>query len=96
MTNPNILIPYEDYTKIKQDADDKAAALAILGAEFADETCRLIALKAVLGYVEPEEEGNEEPNTDPTEPEPDTTEPTDPTEPTTDPTSDPTTDPTNP
>ena len=78
--NPNILIPYSDYIAVKKDADDKAAALAILNAEFPDEACRLVALKSVLGYVEPQPDPEPTPEPDP-EPTPDPDPTTDPNDP---------------
>lgn len=65
MANDKIYVPYEDFKKLEEDSVDKSNVLAILGAEFPDDTCQLIAIKAVLGYVDPED------NTDPIDPNPD-------------------------
>lgn len=53
---PGVNLTNEEYAALIKDKSDKEAAVAILGAEFADETCRIVALKTVLGYVEPEED----------------------------------------
>lgn len=72
MNNPNVLLPYEDFIKISEKANKTNAILSILGTEFPDETCQLIAIKSVLGYVDPEkpelEPEPEDPETDPSEP----------------------------
>lgn len=63
MPQTQILVPYEEFSKLKSDAEAKKAALDLLGVEFADPEDKIIAIKAVLGYVEPEEP--EDPETDP-------------------------------
>lgn len=101
MSNLNVYIPYTDFTQLQQDSAKLASVIAILGTEFPDDTCQLIAIKSVLGI---EEEKEEEP-TDPVDPNPDdtqdpgNTDPTDPPaggdpDPTDPPTGDPGSDPT--
>ena len=77
----NVMVAYDDLMKLQKDSADKAAVISLLNQEFPDDTCQLIAIKAILGIVE-----NEEENTDPVDPEPsdpgtgdpDTTDPSDP------------------
>lgn len=76
--NPNVLLPYDDFCKIKEGADKAEAVLKLLGTEFPDATCQIIAIKSVIGYVEPtpeepEEPGNDEPSNDPDNSDPDET-----------------------
>ena len=54
-TNPErtILVPYDDYAKLSADSTRIALSLDLLYASFPDETCRMKALKAALGYKEP-------------------------------------------
>lgn len=70
-------IPYEDYKALVQDQSDKNNVIAILQTEFPDDTCALIAVKAILGIVEnePEDPDPGSGTTDPTDP------PTDPSTP---------------
>lgn len=72
MANTNIFITYEELSKLQKDSADKASVIAILNTEFPDATCQLIAIKSILGIVEPEEETpTETPEDTPaTEPEP--------------------------
>lgn len=73
MTNP-ITVPYEDYKSLVEDSKDKQNVTQILKTEFPDDTCALIAIKAILGIVEEEEEPDEDTVDDTTDP----VEPTDP------------------
>lgn len=56
-----ISIPYEDYKALAQDSVDKANVISLLQTEFPDDTCQLIAIKAILGLVEDD-------TTDPSDP----------------------------
>ena len=51
--NNNILVPYDEYSQLKTDAAAKKSALDILAATFTSDEDKMVALKAVLGYVEP-------------------------------------------
>lgn len=74
--NPNVLLPYNDFVKLEEKANKADVILSLLGTEFPDDTCQIIAIKSVLGYVDPEvEEPTQEPEVEPEEPgseEPDT------------------------
>lgn len=72
----SILVPYDDYSKLRGDSTKVELALNMLYASFADETCRMTALKSALGYVEP----TPDPEPTPT-PDPDPSNTTDPTNP---------------
>lgn len=50
----SILVPYDDYSKLRGDSMKVEIALDMLYASFPDETCRMTALKSTLGYKEPE------------------------------------------
>lgn len=89
MSNLNIMVPYEDFMKMKADADVKASILQLLGTTFPDDTCMVIAIKSVIGYKDPvvDEPPTEDTpaaddttNTEPAEGTEDTTEPTEPAE----------------
>lgn len=77
-TNPDrsILVPYEDYAKLSADSVRISLSLDLLYASFPDETCRMTALKAALGYKEPVP--NEPETAEPEDPEENTTGTTDP------------------
>ena len=47
-----VSLPYEDYAKLVKDSADKENVIALLNTEFPDDTCQLIAVKAVLGIEE--------------------------------------------
>lgn len=49
-----ILVPYDDYSKLRGDSMKVEIALDMLYASFADEACRMTAIKSALGYKEPE------------------------------------------
>lgn len=51
-----ILVPYDDYSKLRGDSMKVEIALDMLYASFADEACRMTAIKSALGYKEPEVE----------------------------------------
>ena len=72
----SILVPYDDYSKLRGDSTKVELALDMLYASFADETCRMTALKAALGYKTPEPTPTPTPDPSP-EPDPDP-EPTNP------------------
>lgn len=86
INTPNVLIPYRDFKELNDKAAKTDAVLMLLGSKFPDDTCQLIAIKSVLGYVDPEPEPEPEPTPDPEpnpNPEPDdenNTEPEDPEE----------------
>lgn len=62
-----VTVPYEDYSKLVEDSAEKANVIKLLKTEFPDDTCQLIAIKAMLGVVD--ETSNEEPSDTPsTEP----------------------------
>lgn len=44
----NIQVPYDDWSKLKKDSADKDAVKQIINTEFPDDTCQLIAIKAIL------------------------------------------------
>ena len=50
----SILVPYDDYSKLRGDSMKVEIALDMLYASFPDETCRMTAIKSALGYKEPE------------------------------------------
>ena len=60
----SILVPYDDYSKLRGDSMKVEIALDMLYASFADEACRMTAIKSALGYKEPEAD----PDPDPTNP----------------------------
>lgn len=77
MDEIKVFVPYSDVMELKKAADDLDAVKRILMAEFPDDTCQVVALKAILGIVDEVEEP-EEP-TDPSDPsDPGSTDPTDP------------------
>lgn len=63
--NLTTTIPYEDYKALVEDSVDKANVISILKTEFPDDTCALIAIKAILGIVEEEEPADPADPTDP-------------------------------
>lgn len=71
MSQPNtsILVPYDDFAKLRGDSMKVEIALSMLYASFPDEECRMTALKSTLGYSEPEPDPDPEPGPDP-EPDP--------------------------
>lgn len=56
----NITIPYEDFVKLKSDAEDRANVVSLLKANFPDDTCRIIAIKSILDIEDKKEESVEE------------------------------------
>ncbi len=64
MSQPSksILVPYDDYSKLRGDSMKVEIALDMLYASFADEACRMTALKSALGYEEPEPEPTPDPD----------------------------------
>ena len=56
-----VTIPYDDCMKMRKDSADIEAVKSLIATEFPDDTCKLVAIKAVLGIVE-EPEGTEEPD----------------------------------
>jgi len=72
----SILVPYDDYSKLRGDSMKVELALDMLYASFADEQCRMTALKSCLGYVKPEPPApTPEPTSDPENTEEEPTEP---------------------
>lgn len=62
-----VSIPYEDYAKLVKDSSDKENVIALINTEFPDDTCQLIAIKAVLGIEEKDDAAGTDP-VDPTDP----------------------------
>ena len=70
--NTNVVVPYEEFEKKLERADAADAALSLFYAPFPDENCRLLAIKSILGYVEPDPGPSPEPEPEPTpDPDPD-------------------------
>lgn len=61
----NVMVAYDDLMKLQKDSADKAAVISLLGQEFPDTTCQLIAIKAILG-IKDEEDNTDEPAGDDT------------------------------
>lgn len=80
MTNilQTVVIPYEDCMKMRKDSADLEAVKSIITAEFPDDTCQIIAIKAILGIVEEEDDTQGTDPSDPSDPS-GTTDPIDPT-----------------
>lgn len=85
-----IMVPYDDYNSLVNDAAKLVSVIGILETKFPDDTCQLIALKSILGIKDPKPEPEPEPddpdNTDPSDPGTDPSDPgdggaTDPTTP---------------
>lgn len=82
MDEIKVFVPYTDVMELKKAADNLENVKAILTTEFPDDTCQVIALKAILGIVDEVEEPDDpvdpgigEP-TDPSDPvDPDPTDP---------------------
>ena len=51
----SILVPYDDYSKLRGDSMKVEIALDMLYASFGDEQSRMTAIKSALGYEEPKE-----------------------------------------
>lgn len=74
-----IMVPYDDYNALVNDAAKLVSVIGILETEFPDDTCQLIALKSILGIKdpEPEPEPDDPDNTDPSDPGTDPSDPGD-------------------
>ena len=63
----NISVPYDDFVELGKDSAQKKAIVDIINTDFPDDTCQLVAIKAVLGIVEKEEPTDPvDPPSDPT------------------------------
>lgn len=62
-----VSVPYEDYQALARDAADKAAVILLLNTKFPDDTCQLIAIKALLGIIDKEDDAPDTP-ADPVDP----------------------------
>lgn len=65
-----IPVDSEEYAKLVMDSADKKNTIELLKTEFPDDTCQLIAIKAVLGVVEETTEPTDpsDPPSDPSTP----------------------------
>lgn len=53
--NTKILVPYEEFAQKAKDSADLNSIKSILNTEFPDDTCQVLAIKAILGMIEEEE-----------------------------------------
>lgn len=70
MSETKILVPYDEYTSIVKESSELNSIKSILNTEFPDDTCQLLAVKAILGMIVEEPEVPIEPDEPIVEPEP--------------------------
>lgn len=69
MSETKILVAYDEFAQKVKDSADLESVKAIITTEFPDAECQVLAIKAVLGIVDKEEEDDDEdPIVEPEEP----------------------------